>query len=134
MKRIATSLVVFVIVFHVAAFALEALLWMQPGVHEPVLRRLSISTLEVHDQALLLRAFFVNQGFYNLFLACAGVTGLVLVNREQRSAGYALIAYMCLTAFGAGVVLAMSTRAYVGAFLQAVPAACALLSMGRIRR
>jgi hypothetical protein len=34
---------------------------------------------------------------------------------------------------GAGLVLAMSTGAYIGAFLQAVPPAVALVAMWRVR-
>jgi hypothetical protein len=44
-----------------------------------------------------------------------------------------LIFYMCLSAVGAGVVLALSTRAYLGAVLQSAPAAIALVHLRHAR-
>jgi putative membrane protein len=130
MRISSTLLVVFVVVFHLAAFVLEAVLWMRPGVYSSALSRLgSPSALPPHEQALVLQALFVNQGFYNLFLAIAGISGLALVQRGRVQVGLILIAYMCLTAVGAGIVLALSTRAYIGAVLQCVPAALALLTL-----
>ena len=124
------ALVVAVCVFHVAAFVVEAFLWMQPGIHEFALDRISDpSPLALHDRALVLRALFVNQGFYNLFLSGAGFAGLLLAKRGHVQAAYALILYMCLSAVGAGLVLSLTTRAYAGAFLQAAPAALALARM-----
>ena len=121
------GLIAFVILFHAAAFALEALLWMQPGVYENALPRINAQTaLALHDQAVVLRALFINQGAYNLMLAVAGCVGFYLLRSGETAAGKALLRYMCLTAVGAGLVLACTTRAYVGAALQAVPAALAI--------
>jgi uncharacterized membrane protein len=79
MTRWATGLVSFVILFHCAAFLLEACFWMQPSVHEAVLPRLTgLALPAAHEQARILEALFVSQGFYNLFLASAGMVGLVL--------------------------------------------------------
>jgi putative membrane protein len=131
---LARNLVLFVIAFHLAAFVLEACLWMQPSVYESVLGRLTApNALSLRDQALVLRSLFVNQGFYNLFLAGAGISGLVLLKRGELAVGNTLIRYMCLFALGAGLVLAASTRAYVGAVLQAVPPAIVLLIVWRNR-
>jgi putative membrane protein len=130
MRRWPKLLIWFVIIFHFAAFVLEAFLWMQPGIYQAVLPRLTNrASPPALEQALVLRALFVNQGFYNLFLALAGVSGMVLSRRGHRPAGHALCCYMCLSALGAGIVLALSTRAYAGAFLQAVPSAVALVLM-----
>jgi putative membrane protein len=130
MHRLAKALVLFVITFHAAVFVVEAFLWMRPGIHEPILKRLATEgSVGVHEQALVLQAFLVNQGFYNSFLAIAGIAGLAFLRRGNAPVGYALIVYMCLSAVGAGLVLAISTHAYVGAFLQAVPAAVALVAM-----
>lgn len=132
LNRLATSLVIFSIVFHFLVFLVEALLWMQPAIHEPVLTRLLHSELgSLHDQAQLLSAVLVNQGFYNLFLALAGTVGLVLQRRGHAAAGHALVVYMCLSAAAAGLVLACSTPAYLGAFFQGVPPALALLASKR---
>ena len=130
----ARTLVLFVIVFHCAAFFGEAFLWMRPSVHEPILPRLvGLPSPSLHEQATVLQALFVNQGFYNLFLASAGLVGLELRRRGNTAAGHALCCYMCLTAVGAGIVLALSTRAYVGAFMQAVPAAAAFVLLWKGR-
>jgi putative membrane protein len=132
MNRLTKPLVLFVVVFHLLVFVVEAFLWMRPGIHGIVLARLSDSLkVDPHEQALILKALFINQGFYNLFLAVAGIAGLALLKRGKAPAGYALIGYMCLSAAGAGLVLALSTTAYVGAFLQAAPAALALLGLAR---
>ena len=130
MSNFARAMVLFVVIFHVAIFVAEALLWMHPGVHEFALHRLAIkTTLDLPGQALVLQAFFVNQGFYNLFLATAGIAGLVFLGRGNVPVGYTLIVYMCLSALGAGIVLATSTPATIGAILQGVPAALALAAM-----
>jgi putative membrane protein len=133
MNRFTKVLLGFVVLFHGLVFVVEAFLWMRPAVHEFVLSRLATSTtLDVHVQALVLQSFFVNQGFYNLFLAIAGAAGLRLVGRGNVRVGFTLIVYMCLSAVGAGIVLALSTHAYVGALLQAVPAAAALASLNSV--
>jgi putative membrane protein len=127
MNNFAKALVLFVIVFHGSIFVAEAFLWMRPGVYEFALNRLAINTsLDLPAQALVLRPFFINQGFYNLFLAGAGVSGLAFLGRGNAPVGYTLITYMCLSAIGAGVVLGTSTPATIGAILQAAPATLAL--------
>lgn len=135
MSRLAKALVVFVIAFHLWAFVLEAFLWMRPAVHEPMLGRLTgTSSVALLDQALILKTLFVNQAFYNLFLAIAGIAGFAFLRRGDATVGRTLIAYLCLSAVGAGVVLALSTGAYVGALLQAGPPAVALIAMFGARR
>jgi putative membrane protein len=130
MTNFAKAMVLFVVIFHAAIFVVEALLWMNPAVHEFALTRLAIrTTLDLPGQALVLRAFFVNQGFYNLFLAGAGGAGLFILGRGNRAVGTTLIIYMCLSAVGAGLVLASSTPAIIGAILQGVPAALALAAI-----
>jgi putative membrane protein len=136
MNNFARTMVLFVVAFHAAIFVVEAFLWMHPGVHEFALNRLAIkTTLDLPGQALVLQDFFVNQGFYNLFLAIAGIAGLVFLGRGNAPVGFTLIVYMCLSAIGAGLVLATSTPAKIGAMLQAVPAALALAAIiPRLRR
>ena len=128
----ARLLVLFVILFHVAIFMVETFLWMRPGIHEIALRRLTDPVgLDLHAQASVLRLTFVNLGFYNLFLAVAGLAGLAFLRRGEVSVGRTLIGYMCLSAVGAGVVILFSTHAYLGALLQAAPAAVVLVLMVR---
>ena len=130
MNNFAKALVLFVVAFHAAIFVVEAFLWMHPAVYEFALNRPAIkTTLDLPGQALVLQASFVHQGFYNLFLASAGIAGLVFLGRGNEPVGYTLIVYMCLSAVGAGLVLATSTPATIGAILQAVPAVLALAAM-----
>ena len=132
MNRLAKTLVLFVIVFHVLAFFIEAVLWMRPAIYEFSLSRFqTVVPLGLHEQALLLKPLFINQGFYNLFLATAGVAGLVLFAQGKKEAGRALVGYMCASAVGAGIVLAFTSIAYIGALLQALPAAIALAAIFR---
>ena len=130
MNNFAKAMVLFVVAFHAAIFVVEAFLWMHPAVYEFALNRLAIkTTLDLPGQALVLQASFVNQVFYTLFLASAGIAGLVFLGRGNEPVGYTLIVYMCLSAVGAGLVLATSTPATIGAILQAVPAVLALAAM-----
>ncbi|WOB06969.1 DUF1304 family protein [Piscinibacter gummiphilus] len=132
MNRLAKALALFVVVFHMLAFVIEAFLWMRPAIYEFSLSRFqTVVPLGLHDQALLLKPHFINQVFYNLFLAIAGVAGLILVTKGKKEAGHALVGYMCASAVGAGVVLAFTSIAYIGALLQALPAAIALAAMLR---
>src|SRR5689334_19503230 len=101
---------------------------MQPSVYELALSKLSTGcSLDAYEQARVLRPLFVNQGFYNSFIAAGAASGLVLWRRSRSEAGRALIQYACGSALAAGLVLARSTSAYLGALLQAAPAAVALI-------
>ena len=123
MKHLTKSLVFFVIIVHFMFFLLEAILWMMPAVHNILLDLLNNPvTTDYPTQALTLRNLFINQGFYNLFLMISGLSGLYFVRKEKFAVGYALILFLCFAGAGAGVVLACSTKAYLLAFFQAVPA------------
>ncbi|WP_221392750.1 DUF1304 family protein [Dyadobacter sp. NIV53] len=116
-------LIIIVINVHLMFFILEAIFWMVPEIHNILLGFLNNPvSLEYPVQALVLKNLFINQGFYNLFLVFAGLEGLYLVNKEKYSSGYALLLFLCFSGTGAGIVLAFSTKAYILAFLQAVPA------------
>lgn len=116
-------LIIFVIIVHIMFFALESIFWMLPQVHDPLLGFLDNPvTLTYSTQALVLRNLFINQGFYNLFLVIAGVIGLVHIYNGKYSSGYTLLLLLCFSAIGAGVVLMSSTKAYLLAIFQAVPA------------
>jgi putative membrane protein len=119
--------VLFVVIFHGLVFVAEVFLWKLPAVHLLGLPKLNYDlSFPPEEQAQTLQRLFVNQGFYNLFLASAGALGLRHLQRGSTTVAYTLISYMCLSAIGAGAVLALSTHAYGGAFLQAVPAGLAL--------
>lgn len=132
MFRFLRFLVVFVIFFHLVAFIGEVFLWMYPSVHEFSLKRLDVPVdVGLYEQALILKTLFVNQGFYNLFVACGGIIGLWMRVNGFKERGDVLLAYMCLFAVGAGVVLLFTTRAYIPGVLQSVPALIALILMYR---
>ena len=65
-----------------------------------------------------------------LCLAVAGLAGLAFLRRGEAPVGRTLIGYMCVSAVGAGMLF-FSTHAYLGALLQAAPAAAVLVLMVR---
>ena len=124
------ALLVFVIVFHLLAFVVEAFLWMNPLVHSFVLNKQNISVdVELYDQALILKVLFINQGFYNLMLAIGGILGFVLIFKGKESEGQLLLGYMCVFASVAALVLLVTAKAYVGAILQGLPATIAMFML-----
>ena len=117
-------LIGFVILVHCMFFLLEAILWMMPAVHTTLIELLNNPVhSDVHVQALTLKNLFINQGFYNLFLVGAGIAGLRFIHIGKSAVGLALLLLLCGSATGAGIVLAFSTKAYILAILQALPAA-----------
>ncbi|MCU7615744.1 DUF1304 domain-containing protein [Chryseobacterium sp. PBS4-4] len=121
------SLVFFVILDFFMFFVLEVIFWMQPFVYNILLEMFNNppKTLDFSMHALVLKKLFINQGFYNLFFAFGGLAGLYYLNKN-KAVGYALTALVCFSAVGAGIVLAITSKAYILAFFQAVPAAIAL--------
>jgi uncharacterized membrane protein len=132
MKFLLRGLVAAIVMFHAAIFVVEVFFWMRPGVHGVALGRL-VDHLDPDpmQQALTLKTLFVNLGFYNLFLAGAGIAGMILLSRGNQPAGRALIAWMSVCAVCAGLVLLVSTQALIGAAAQAVPAALVVILMVR---
>jgi putative membrane protein len=130
----AKVLVAAIALFHAVIFVVESFFWMTPAVYGVALKRLvERVSPDPLQQALTLKILFVNLGFYNLFVAGAGIAGMVLLVRGERPAGKALIVWMCVSALCAGLVLLVSTQALIGAAAQAVPAALALILIARDR-
>lgn len=120
------ALVILVIVVHLMFFVLETIFWMQPQVYSTLLVFLDNPvSLDYPTQALTLKNLFINQGFYNLFLSIIGIVGMLQVARQQMTTGLVLILVLCFCGIGAGIILALSTKAYVLALFQGVPAAIA---------
>ncbi len=121
------SLVIFVIFDFFMFFVLEAIFWMKPFVYNMLLEMFNNppKSLDFSMHALVLKKLFINQGFYNLFFAFGGLSGLYYLNKN-KAVGYAFITLVCFSAVGAGIVLAITSKAYILAFLQAFPAAIAL--------
>ncbi len=119
----ATIVGVLAVLFHVAAFVLESVLWTRPAVYG----RFNIASAA---DAQTIRPMAYNQGFYNLALAVGVAIGLVLLSAE----GDTLIVGKTLVVFGtacmsvAGLVLVSTGRAYLrSAIGQFVPAALTLV-------
>ena len=116
-----------VLLVHVTFFLLESILWMQPGVYGILIAQLNNPVgLGDMEQALVLRNLFVNQGFYNLFLVCTGLYGIYLSIEGRYETGYLLLLVMSFSGTAAGVVLLLSTKAYILGILQAASSAMAV--------
>lgn len=115
---------------HILVFVWEALLITRPGVYRGVF------SLEASDvPAIRLWAFGV--GFYNLFLACGTITGVVAWMAGNEVVGRTLVIYTCLFMFLSGIVLFIADRMALGrkrgtgvggALGQAVPPLIALVA------
>ncbi|HET9900211.1 MAG TPA: DUF1304 domain-containing protein [Actinomycetes bacterium] len=116
---------------HILVFVGESLLFQHPRVHQGVF---SVPTAEV--QPVRLWAF--NVGFYNLFLGCGMIAGVITWAAGNEAVGRALVLYTCLFAFLAGIVLFVSDRMALsrprgtgvgGAIGQSVPPLVALIAL-----
>ena len=92
---------------HITAFAWETLLFQRPGVHHGVF---AIPTADVRP----VRLWAFNVGFYNLFIACGLIVGVIAWMTGNETTGRALVVYLCLFAFLAGIVLFVSDRLALG--------------------
>ena len=116
---------------HVVVFAWEALLFQRPGVHQGV-----FGTATADVPAVRLWAFGV--GFYNLFLACGVLAGVVAWALGEEAVGRALVLYTCLFMFLSGIVLFVADRLEMsrprgaglgGALGQSLPPLVALVAL-----
>lgn len=105
---------------HVYIFVLESLLWGRPRTNK-------IFGIRPDDVAVT-KPWAFNQGFYNLFLACAIFLGLYLYSAEMtRSTGAALIIYALVSICAAGLVLGLSKpKLWRAACIQIIPALVAV--------
>jgi putative membrane protein len=115
---------------HVLVFVWEALLFRRPGVHQ---RIFFVPAADV--AAVRLWAFGV--GFYNLFLACGVVAGVVAWSAGDEAVGRALVVYVYLFWVLSGIVLFIADRLELsrargkgigGALAQSLPALVALVA------
>jgi putative membrane protein len=113
-----------------ACFAWEVLLIGRPGVYEGVFG-ISVADLP----AIRLWAFGV--GFYNLFIACGLIAGVIAWIGGSEVVGRTLVIYLCLFAFLSGIVLFVADRMALGrprgkgvggALAQGVPPLIALVA------
>src|SRR5688500_1515557 len=115
---------------HVLVFAWEALAFQRPAVHQRI-----FFTPTADVPAVRLWAFGV--GFYNLFLACGTIAGVVAWSGGNDTVGRALVIYTCLFMALSGLVLFIADRMELGrargkgiggALAQGVPPLIALLA------
>jgi putative membrane protein len=115
-------------VVHLLAFTWETLLFQRPGVHQGIF---AIPTADVAS----VRLWAFNVGFYNLFIACGLVGGVIVWMNGNEAVGQALVIYLCLFAFLAGIALFASDRlamsrprgtGLAGSLAQSVPPLIAL--------
>lgn len=121
---------IFTIVFHFVAFLWESIFWMKPVVYENIVANMySPDGISLLEHATILESLFFNQGFYNLFIALGAIAGLVLFKKGNAVVGKTLISFTNLFALGAGLILALSSSAYMSAALQGGPALLALVAL-----
>ncbi len=97
---------------HLYVFSMESLLWGRSSTN-----RVFGMTKEVAEHN---RLFAFNQGFYNLFLAIAALSGVAIGLSDY--VGKTLVAYALFSMMGAGLVLLYSKPKLVrAAMIQALP-------------
>lgn len=118
------------IAVHVVVFLAESVFWLKPLIYERVVEKINAPVgVDYYEQAQILEVLFLNQGFYNLFVALGGIAGFVLYRTGRQQAGITLIGYVCLFALGAGLTLALSAATYIAAMVQGLPPLLALLGL-----
>jgi putative membrane protein len=114
MDTVASVLVVFVALFHVQAFVLEALLWKTPRA------RKVFGTTEKTAQVTYPLA--INQGVYNLFLSAGLLLSFLLQDPMREQAQMFFLVCVCVAAVTAGFVV--SKRIMI---IQGLPALATVL-------
>src|SRR4029450_1249566 len=88
---------------HIVVFAWEAFLIGRPRVHQGVF---GVPARDV--PAVRVWAFGV--GFYNLFLACGMIAGVIAWMSGNETVGRTLVTYICLVMVLGGIVLFIGER------------------------
>jgi putative membrane protein len=113
---------------HIVAFACEAFLIKRPIVHDGVFGLPYVPAVRIW-------AFGV--GFYNLFLGCGMIVGVVTWMSGDETAGRTLVIYICLCMILSGIVLFIGDwlgfggdrgKSIVGGFGQSLPPLVALVA------
>jgi putative membrane protein len=113
---------------HIVVFTWEALFIARPSVHRGVFGLPYVPAVRVW-------AFGV--GFYNLFLACGMIAGVIAWMSGNETVGRTLVIYVCLFMVPGGIVLFIADRlgfggergkSIVGALGESVPPLIALIA------
>ena len=106
---------------HIWIFVMESILWMRPA----IFKRFGVRTRE---EAETLKTAFLNQGFYNLFLATGALLGAILFEMKP---GFAppIMVFACASIVGAGLVLLFSggKKLMRAAIIQGLPPLIAII-------
>lgn len=87
---------------HVVIFAMESVFFMNENVYS----RFGLFSIE---HAQIVKAFAYNQGWYNLFLAIAALTGVFFAKKMRPNIGNTLSLYACFSMLAAALVLITSS-------------------------
>lgn len=108
------ALALFSAFLHIYIFVMESILWGTPRVN----KSFGVSA----EEAVIMKPFAFNQGFYNLFLSIAIIIGLILIYSQAKPQGAYLVDYAMLSILGAGIVLITSnSQLWIPATLQGLP-------------
>jgi putative membrane protein len=131
MTVVAWVLALLTAAIHLVVFVFEAFLIERPAIHRGVFR---VPTSDV--PAVRLWAFGV--GFYNCFLACGLVAGVIAWASGYETVGRTLLIYLCVFVALSGAVLLAADRLALGrergkgiggALSQGVPPLLVLIAM-----
>ncbi|HMU84544.1 MAG TPA: DUF1304 domain-containing protein [Leptospiraceae bacterium] len=111
---------------HVYIFMMESVWWMRPA----IFKRFGVPDAK---QAEIMKSVFLNQGFYNLFLAIGALYGAICFELHPMYAP-AIMIFACLSVFGAGTVLLVSAgkRMLRAAIMQGLPPAISLALLASV--
>lgn len=130
MTAVAWAFALLAAAIHLVVFLWEAVLLDRPRVHQGIFG-IAASDLPA------VRLWAVNVGFYNLFLACGMIFGVVAWMTGHDTVGQTLVVYLCLFMVLGGVSLFVSDRLALsrprgsgvsGAVAEAVPPLIALVA------
>lgn len=113
---VASLLVIFVALFHIQVFVMEAFLWRTPRVRKAF--GITAKTAEITYRLA------INQGVYNLFLAAGLLLSFLLSEPSRFYAQLFLLACVMIAATTAGLVVSKRIM-----LVQGVPALAALLAL-----
>jgi putative membrane protein len=109
-------------IIHVYFFLMESVWFMQPRVWA----RFGVASAE---DAVVVRSFAYNQGFYTLFLAVGVALGLLLIAAGWVEPGRAIVLFACGSMVAAGAVLYLHNRGFLrAAAIQSLPPIVALVA------
>ena len=94
-------------IVHLLAFCWEVPLLSRPAVYQGIF---GITASDLPP----IRLWAFGVGFYNLFISCGLVAGVIAWIAGYQTAGRTLVIYLCLFAFLSGIVLLIADRLALG--------------------